>query len=210
MRRFAPLLAPLGAAGFTLAWAVLGAVSPGYRLFDLVIDPYSAVAQPISGLGLGVTGPYMNTAFVLGGTLVLVGMLTAIRTLSTSRTATVGLALVSMAGVGMIVDGLFTLESVLLHLVGFVLAIPIPAAGFALLAVSLRREDRASSIALGLGAAATLALFVLFMVTFDPYSAGDNTGISGLLQRLLVSVALVTVSAIAVRATRPRAVVDAP
>ena len=52
---------------FTLAWAVLGALSPGYRLFDLVIDPYSPIAQPISGLGLGVTGPYMNAAFIVGG-----------------------------------------------------------------------------------------------------------------------------------------------
>ena len=63
------ILAPLGAALFTVSWAVLSAVSPGYRLFDLVIEPYDPVSQPISGLGRGVTGPWMNTAFVVGGLL---------------------------------------------------------------------------------------------------------------------------------------------
>ena len=68
------ILIPIGAGLFTVAWFVLGLVSPGYRLFDLVIEPYSAVSQPVSGLGLGVTAPWMNAAFVLGGLLVGAGM----------------------------------------------------------------------------------------------------------------------------------------
>src|SRR3954470_19261989 len=92
-RKSLPLLAVVGAVLFTLAWLVLGAINPGYRLFDLVIDPYSPVAQPISGLGLGVTGPYMNVAFVLGGALIAAGSLASIGRLSPSRLATTGLVL---------------------------------------------------------------------------------------------------------------------
>jgi hypothetical protein len=193
-----PLLAVTGAALFTLAWAVLGAVSPGYRLFDLVIDPYSPIAQPISGLGLGVTGPYMNAAFILGGLLVAAGAIASIGRLSTSRLATAALVLIAVMGLGMIVDGVFTLESVMLHLLGFLLAVPVPAVGFVLLAIALPRLR----VPLLVGAVATLALFALFMATFDPYSAGDNTGISGLIQRVLVTVALATMAIVTVSAAR--------
>ena len=50
---------------FTLAWFVLGFLSPGFTIFGTVIEPYSPVSQPISGLGLGSTAPFMNAAFVL-------------------------------------------------------------------------------------------------------------------------------------------------
>ena len=191
-----PILAPIGAALFTLAWLVLGFVSPGYRLFDLVIEPYSPVAQPISGLGLGVTAPFMNTAFVLGGALIAVGTLTSIGRIFRSRLATAGTILVAAMGLGMAIDGIFTLESVLMHLVGFLLAVVVPAVGFVLLAIALRRTRPRLALVLAIGAVLALALFVLFQATFDPYSAGDNTGYSGLIQRALVTVVLATVVAI--------------
>jgi len=197
-----PILAPIGAVVFTLAWLILGFVSPGYRLFDLVIDPYSPIAQPISGLGLGVTGPFMNTAFIVGGALIAGGALASIGRLSASRLATAGWVLVAIMGLGMIVDGIFTLESVMLHLLGFLLAIPVPAVGFVLLGIALRRT-RLFPVLIA-GAVATIALFTLFMATFDPYSAGDNSGMSGLIQRVLVTVALgvvVTTTGAALRAT---------
>jgi hypothetical protein len=53
---------------------VLGFVSPGYTLWDILIAPYSAVSQPMSGLGLGPTAPIMNGAFVLSGLLLLAGV----------------------------------------------------------------------------------------------------------------------------------------
>ena len=55
-------------------WLVLGAVSPGYTVFGVHIAPYSPIAQPISGLGLGVTAPYMNAAFVLSGLAMFTGV----------------------------------------------------------------------------------------------------------------------------------------
>ncbi|MEO8261861.1 MAG: DUF998 domain-containing protein [Pseudolysinimonas sp.] len=197
-----PFASVLGAVVFTLGWIVLGAISPGYRLFDLIIDPYSPIAQPISGLGLGVTGPYMNAAFIVAGLLVATGAIASIGRLSASRLATAGLVLIAIMGVGMIVDGIFTLESVMLHLLGFVLAVPVLAIAFALLAIAVPRLR----VLLIIGLVATLALFALFMVTFDPYSAGDNAGMSGLIQRVLVTVALATVSVVAIASARQRAV----
>ncbi|MDP8960228.1 MAG: hypothetical protein M3N32_01150 [Actinomycetota bacterium] len=61
--RWLALGAVVGPSLFTLAWLVLGFLTPGYTLWDLQIAPYSAVHQPVSGLGLGPTGPFMNAAF---------------------------------------------------------------------------------------------------------------------------------------------------
>jgi hypothetical protein len=59
---------------FTVAWSILGALSPGYTVHGTVIAPYFPVSQPISGLGLGPTGPAMNTAFVVCGVMLLAGV----------------------------------------------------------------------------------------------------------------------------------------
>jgi hypothetical membrane protein len=196
------ILTPIGAALFTLAWFVLGPVSPGYRLFDLVIEPYSAISQPVSGLGLGATGPWMNAAFVLSGILVLVGTVAATRAWPRTGPARTAGVLTSLVGVGMIVDGLFTLESVLLHLAGFLLAVVLPPVGFVLAGPALRRSSPRLSTLLLVAGSLALALFVVFQVIFDPYSAGDNTGVAGLVQRLLITVVLATVSVLGLAAFR--------
>jgi hypothetical protein len=207
MRRL-PLLAPLGALVFTLAWLVLGVVSPGYRLFDLVIEPYSPVSQPVSGLGLGVTGPWMNAAFLGGGAMLVLGAIAARRAFLRGRPVTTGYALSALTGVGMIVDGVFTLESVLLHLVGFLLAVVLPAVGFVLLGLGLRGRELALARVLLVAGPVALALFVWFQLVFDPYAAGDNTGYAGLIQRALITVVLGTWSAIGVVAARRLRAVD--
>ncbi|MEO5920189.1 MAG: DUF998 domain-containing protein [Pseudolysinimonas sp.] len=189
------LLTVTGSAVFVLAWLVLGAISPGYRLFDLVIDPYSPIAQPISGLGLGVTGPWMNAAFIICGALISAGAVLAARAAwGMGGLVRVGAVLIALSGVGMIIDGIFTLESVLLHLVGFLVAAPIPAVGLLLVGFGVRRSNRTLALVAIAGGLLSLTLFVVFMATFDPYGAGDNTGISGLLQRSLVIVYLTAVS----------------
>lgn len=197
-----PLLAPLGAALFTIAWFVLGFVSSGYRLFDLVIEPYSPISQPVSGLGLGSTGPWMNAAFIVGGLLLLAGAVGVVHAYRGSRAARVGLVLAALTGVGMVIDGLFTLESVMLHLTGFLLAIPVPAVGFLIAGIALRRIDRPLAVVLIVAGPLALALFGWFMAIFDPYSAGDNTGIAGLVQRILITVVLGTWSVFGVAAWR--------
>ncbi|MFC7101003.1 hypothetical protein ACFQQB_11325 [Nonomuraea rubra] len=64
-----------GAVLFTVAWIVLSFVSDGYTIGGDHIAPYSNLTQPISGLGMGDTAPYMNAAFVLSGLLFGAGFL---------------------------------------------------------------------------------------------------------------------------------------
>src|SRR5258708_35517427 len=58
---------------FTLGWFALGFISPGYTMWGIRIAPYSAISQPLSGLGLGPTGPFMNATFILSGLLMVCG-----------------------------------------------------------------------------------------------------------------------------------------
>src|SRR5579884_1610384 len=71
--RWLALGAVVGPILFTLTWVILGFLSPGYTAWGVRVAPYSPLSQPISGLGLGPTGPYMNAAFVLTGLMVMVG-----------------------------------------------------------------------------------------------------------------------------------------
>lgn len=203
MSRRLSLLTPLGAILFTVAWVVLGAVSPGYELFGHMIAPYSWISQPVSGLGLGATGPWMNAAFIGGGLLVLVGTLAATPQWWRRRAAgRAGLVLMAFSGVGMIVCGVFTLESMMLHLTGFLLAVPLPAVGFVLAGLALRRDARGLATVGIVGGAASMVLFGIFMATFDATGAGGNDGVAGLVQRALIVVTLSTLSILTVRAAR--------
>src|SRR5919204_5246623 len=66
---------------FDVAWFVLGLLSPGFTVWGTRIAPYSPISAPISGLGLGPTGPYMNAAFVLSGVLLLAGVVGVLATI---------------------------------------------------------------------------------------------------------------------------------
>src|ERR1700693_2834590 len=66
---------------FTLGWLVLGFISPGYTMWGARIAPYSAISQPLSGLGLGPTGPLMNTTFILAGLLMVAGAIAIFRSI---------------------------------------------------------------------------------------------------------------------------------
>ena len=110
----------------------------------------------------------------------------------------------TLIGVGMIVCGIFTLESMMLHLLGFLLAVPLPAIGFILAAAALRRIDRPLAVVGIAGGATTLVLFAVFMAIFDATGAGGNEGVAGLVQRRLILVALATQSALVVGVSRLR------
>lgn len=197
------LLVPAGAIVFTLAWLFLGAVSPGYELFGNVIAPYSWISQPVSGLGLGITGPWMNGAFIVGGLLVLTGILsTAAAWRRRGGLGITAVVLMALTGVGMVLCGSFTLESMMLHLLGFLFAAPLPAIGFLFAAAALRRTDAAlAKIALA-GGVLTLVLFAVFMAIFDATGAGGNEGVAGLVQRSLIVVVLATQSVLVVGVAR--------
>ena len=102
----------------------------------------------------------------------------------------------------MVLCGLFTLESMTLHSLGFLLAIGAPAVGFVLAALVLRDADRPLSRALLLAGPAALALMVLFLATFDPEAAGENEGVAGLVERILITLVLGTIAAVGWRASR--------
>ena len=178
-----------GPVVLTVAWFVLGLVSPGYTLWGTRIAPYSAISQPLSGLGLGPTGPLMNTAFVLSGLLVIAGALGIMQEIPEIKgwTRWLSIALLALPGAGSVVDGFFTLESFLLHFAGFVLALS-TIVGFPLVGLVLRRVRRWRRIGTGLLIAGplTLALAVLYFATFTPTVEGVQTGIAGLTERILV------------------------
>src|SRR5579863_1322157 len=75
------LAAVAGPVLFTLGWLVLGFISPGYTMWGTRIAHYSAVSQPLSGLGLGPTGPLMNTTFILAGLLMMAGAIAIFRSI---------------------------------------------------------------------------------------------------------------------------------
>jgi hypothetical membrane protein len=169
---------------FTLAWLVLGALSPGYEIFGTRIAPYSPITQPISGLGLGVTGPSMNAAFIGCGLVLLLGVIGLTRVLAPrSRWMLVCLAI---APIGMLVVGTYTLEAPLLHLSGAALAFFGPVLGFLAAGLALRRQPgtRRLGRALLVAAPLTLLLVVIYFVSFDQATTAANQGIAGLTQRV--------------------------
>ena len=133
---------------FTLGWLVLGFISPGYTMWGTRIAPYSAVSQPLSGLGLGPTGPLMNTIFVVSGLLIMAGaagVFKSIRELGPAARR-VGAALLALPGLGAVIDGLFTLEHFFFHFIGFGLALT-AVVGFPVVGFSCA----ASQVGAGLG-----------------------------------------------------------
>jgi hypothetical protein len=188
--RWLGLGAVVGPVLFTLAWFVLGFLSPGYTAWGIRIAPYSPISQPISGLGLGITAPFMNTAFVFSALLILVGVVgifQGIREMGALArwSCTV---LLAFSPLGMAMDGIFTLESFLPHTAGFLLATASPMLSFVVIGLLFRRVKsfRRFGTWLLLGSPLTLALVVLYFLTFSPTVAGIQTGVAGLTERILV------------------------
>jgi Protein of unknown function (DUF998) len=179
----------VGPLVFTLGWLVLGFISPGYTMWDIRVDHYSAISQPISGLGLGVTGPVMNALFVLTGLLLITGAVGVFRSIPhlSTRTRRVLSGLLALHGLGAILSGLFTLESFMAHFAGFALALS-PIITFPIIARSLRSAPGWTRLArwLPIGSPITVALTILHFATFNPEAAGDGVGIAGLTQRMLL------------------------
>jgi uncharacterized membrane protein len=113
----------------------------------------------------------MNTAFVVSGLLLLVGVTGAVQSIRqvgavARRTCS---ALLALSPLGVILDGIFTLESMPLHSVGFFLAAATPVLSFLVAGLLLRRVPRWRRFGnwLLLGSPLTLALLVLVFTTFQ-------------------------------------------
>jgi uncharacterized membrane protein len=180
----------IGPVLFTLAWVVLGAISPGYTAWGITFAPYSPVTQPISGLGLGPAGPYMNAAFVLCGAFLLAGVVGIFLTFTELGVAARWICAMPLAlsALGVAMDGVFTLESFFLHFVGFGLGCGAAALGFFATGRVLRRVPRYRGFgnALLLAGPLTVALIILSQATFDQTAIIAGQGIAGLTERILV------------------------
>jgi hypothetical protein len=189
--RWLALGAVAGPVLFTVAWLVLGFLSPGFTIFGTLIAPYSPISAGISGLGLGPTAPYMNAAFVLGGLLTLAGVAGIFQSIPEMGSAARWgcTVLLGLSGLGMALDGIFTLESFFPHLMGFVLGAGAPVLSFLVTGNSLRRIPRWRRFGswLLLGSPLTLAFLALYFLTFSPTAAGARSGVAGLTERILVS-----------------------
>ena len=206
--RWLALGAIAGPVLFTVAWLLLGFVSPGFTIWGVLIAPYSPISAGISGLGLGVTAPYSNAAFVLLGLLLLAGVAGIYWAMNDVNSAgrwaiTV---LLGLSALGAAMDGIFTLESLFLHLIGFTLATGTPVVSFLVTGLLLRRSPRWGRLAkwLLLASPLTLALFVLYFVTFSPTAEGATTGVAGLTERILVTEVFVWFVALGWTAFRAR------
>jgi len=192
--RWLALGAVAGPVLYTLAWFVLGFLSPGFTIFGARISPYSPISAGVSGLGLGPTAPYMNGAFVLTGVLLLVGVVAAIQGIREMGAAArwTCTALLGLAPLGAIMDGFFTLESPLPHSLGALLGFGSPALTFVITGLLLRRVPRWRRFGswLLLGGPLTLALLVLYFSTFSPTAAGAEHGVAGLTERIVITESL--------------------
>jgi hypothetical membrane protein len=188
--RWLALGAIAGPVLFTLAWFLLGFLSPGYSVFGTLIAPYLPISQPISGLGIGPTGPFMNTAFVLSGLVLGAGVIGVFETLRASgrpiaRWACA--ALLMLSPLGLVMAGIFNLESPLPHLIGFLLATGTPVLSFLAAGLFFRGIPRWKRFGnwLLLGSPLTLLLVVLFFLTFDQATTAAGLGVAGLTSRFL-------------------------
>lgn len=188
--RLLALGAIAGPALFTLAWLVLSFCSTGYTLEGDWI-PSSPVSQPISGLGMGVTGPYANAAFVLGGVLLLAGVIGVFQTMPTSHRSAARWATaapLALSPLGLVIAGIFTIEHDLPHFIGFALIALTPVVTFATTGVYLRGIPawRPFGTYLILGSPLTLLSTVAYLISFDEATTASGQGMAGLLSRILV------------------------
>jgi hypothetical membrane protein len=132
----------------------------------------------------------MNAAFVFNGLLLLAGVVSIIQSIKEmSRAARlICITLLALSPLGSIMDGIFTLDSAFLHFIGSLLGIGVPVVGFFVTGLFLRRVPRWQRFGnwLLLGSLITLALFLLFFLTFTPTWEGATTGVAGLTERILI------------------------
>jgi hypothetical membrane protein len=169
---------------FTVAWFVLGFLSPGYEIEGDWISPYSPISQPISGLGLGRTGPYMNTALIVSGLVTVAGLVGVFRSMRAWASA----AALALSPLGLVVAGIFTIEHDLPHFIGFGLIAMTPIVTFPAVGLYLRRVPawRTFGTYLIAGGLLTLLATAGYLASFDETTTADGRGVAGLTSRLLV------------------------
>ncbi len=163
-----------------MTWVSLGLARPDY----------SAVGEPISGLGVGPGAPLMNGAFALLGLLTAAGALGKfflLRELGAADRWLAGGAL-SLSGLGCVLCGVFTWQARTLHIMAATAGFggPIIAffvAGRAMLQSAVWR--RVGTWLLG-GAAFTLLLAAGFLILYCNDGTVGGVRVLGLFERVLL------------------------
>jgi len=190
--RWLALGAVAGPILLTLAWIILGLMRPDTKNEWGVSGGITGmITQPFSGLGLGPNGSLFNAAFLLNGILILVGVFGVFKTIGTGgwrMLYKVSAALLALSGLGSVICAIFTLESFLLHMAGFLLGTGAPILGFLATGFFLRNIPRWRRFGtwLLLGSPLTLLLLVLFFLTFEYDTMAAGVGVAGLTERILV------------------------
>lgn len=181
--RWLALGAVVGPVLGTLAWIVLGFLRPGY----------SPVSQQISALGIGPNGAFMDVALMLNGLLCIVAMIAVFQGLKNELGTAVRwtcTALLLLSPFGLLWIGIFTMNTLALHLVGAQLAfttpiIALPIAGFVLRRVP--NWQRFGTWMMVIGGPLTLALLIGFIMSVPVSERLTGGGSYGLWERALVS-----------------------
>jgi len=176
----------------TLAWIILGLIRPDTKTEWGVSGGITGmITQPFSGLGLGPNGLLFNIAFLLNGILILIGVFGVFKTIGTGGRPVlykVSAALLALSGLGSMICAVFTLESFVLHMAGFLLGAGAPVLGFLVTGFFLRNIPRWRQFGtwLLLGSPLTLLLLVLFFLTFQYNTMAAGVGVAGLTERIVV------------------------
>lgn len=192
MARWLALGAVVGPILLTLAWIILGLTRPDTKNEWGVSGGITGmITQPFSSLGLGHNGLLFNIAFLLNGILILIGVFGVFKTMGTGGRPVlykVSAALLALSGLGSMICAVFTLESFLLHMAGFLLGAGAPVLGFLVTGFFLRNIPRWRQFGtwLLLGSPLTLLLLVLFFLTFQYDTMAAGVGVAGLTERILV------------------------
>jgi hypothetical protein len=190
--RWLALGAVLGPLLFELAWIVLGVLQPA------TMTPYGieggisgAISNPISGLGVGPNAGLFNAAFVVCGLIQLVGVV-AVLTLTGgprwSGLRVTSLVLLAMSPVGLVLAGIFTLDSLMMHLMAALLLFVTPVVSFVVAGLYFREIAGWRTFGtwmIFLGSPLTLILWIVYSGSFDVATTAAGLGYAGLTERIL-------------------------
>jgi len=168
---------------FALAWVTFGLTRLGY----------SAVSQPISALAVGPEGMPMDVMFLVDGLLTIIGTVAALmvfrRTMSTKSFGLL-MVLLLISPIGLLWDGIFTMNELLLHTIGAQVAIGIPIIAFPIAGLIIRQTPclRKFGRLLILVSPLLLILLVGFMTSVPLTQMAVGGGYYGLWERALAIV----------------------
>jgi hypothetical protein len=185
--------AVVGPIILNLGWLVLGLFAhPVHTEFGILGGIAGMVTNPISGLGVGPNALLFNSAFMLSGILIIIGIFGLFYIFPNRIHPVIHwivAALLSLSPAGLICVGFFTLKiSVPLHMLGFTLGGGTPVISYIVAGIYFWRIYgwKKFGMLLIIGGPLTLLLTSVFMfITYDIELIASGGGIAGIPSRIL-------------------------